>query len=248
LGLLFFYDFLDKEMARILLLDTATEVCSAALSENGEVLSFKEKTDGFRHSELLTVFIGELLKEEGWSVEQLDAVCVSRGPGSYTGLRIGVSVAKGLCYGLNIPLIAVSSLHSMADHVAQNFQTWYSSGNAGILLCPMLDARRMEIYTALFDRFGKQVTGIKAEIIHAHSFSGELNSGKIFFFGNGSLKCKSVIKHPDAHFIDGITASARFMSSIARDSFISKEFENIAYFEPFYLKDFVATIPKNKVI
>jgi tRNA threonylcarbamoyladenosine biosynthesis protein TsaB len=235
-------------MARILLLDTATEVCSAALSENGAVLSFKEKSDGFRHSELLTIFIGELLHDTGWSVNQLDAVCVSRGPGSYTGLRIGVSVAKGLCYGLNIPLIAVSSLHSMADHVAQNFQIWHCSGIEGVLLCPMLDARRMEIYTALFDRLGKQVTGIKAEIIHKHSFSGELNSGKIFFFGNGSLKCKSIIKHPDAHFIDDITASARFMSGIAHDSFNSREFENIAYFEPFYLKDFVATVPKNKVI
>jgi tRNA threonylcarbamoyladenosine biosynthesis protein TsaB len=235
-------------MARILLLDTATEVCSAALSENGAVLSFKEKSDGFRHSELLTIFIGELLHETGWSVNQLDAVCVSRGPGSYTGLRIGVSVAKGLCYGLNIPLIAVSSLHSMADHVAQNMLSWHSSGNAGVRLCPMLDARRMEIYTALFDISGKQVTGIKAEIIHEHSFSGELTSGKVFFFGNGSLKCKSIIKHPDAHFIEDITASARFMSGIARDCYNNKEFENIAYFEPFYLKDFVATVPKNKII
>jgi tRNA threonylcarbamoyladenosine biosynthesis protein TsaB len=235
-------------MARILLLDTATELCSAALSENGTVFSFKEKSDGFRHSELLTIFIGELLHETGWSVNQLDAVCVSRGPGSYTGLRIGVSVAKGLCYGLEIPLIAVSSLHSMADHIAKNLQSWHSSVNAGVLLCPMLDARRMEIYTALFDRFGKKVTSIKAEIIHEHSFSGELNSGEIFFFGNGSLKCKSIVKHPDAHFIDDITASARFMSSIAHNSFYNKEFENIAYFEPFYLKDFVATVPKNKVI
>jgi tRNA threonylcarbamoyladenosine biosynthesis protein TsaB len=234
-------------MARILLLDTATEVCSAALSENGEIVAFKERSDGFRHSELLTIFIGELLQETGLSVSQLDAVCVSRGPGSYTGLRIGVSVAKGLCYGLNIPLMAVSSLHSMADHVARNFQTW-SDSNGDVLLCPMLDARRMEIYTALYDRFGKQVSGIKAEIIHEQSFSGELGLGEIFFFGNGSQKCKSIIKHPDAHFIDDISASARFMSRIAHDSFMNKEFENIAYFEPFYLKDFVATVPKNKVI
>jgi tRNA threonylcarbamoyladenosine biosynthesis protein TsaB len=234
-------------MARILLLDTATEVCSAALSENGDIVAFKERSDGFRHSELLTIFIGELLQETGLSVSQLDAVCVSRGPGSYTGLRIGVSVAKGICYGLNIPLMAVSSLHSMADHVARNFQTW-SHTDRYVLLCPMLDARRMEIYTALFDRFGKQVSGIKAEIIHEHSFSGELALGEIFFFGNGSKKCTSIIKHPDAHFIDDVTASARFMSRIAHDSFMSKEFENIAYFEPFYLKDFVATVPKNKVI
>jgi tRNA threonylcarbamoyladenosine biosynthesis protein TsaB len=235
-------------MARILLIDTATEICSAALSENGTVLSFKEKSDGFRHSELLTIFIGELLSEAGWSVNQLDAVCVSRGPGSYTGLRIGVSVAKGLCYGLNIPLMAISSLHSMADHMAQNIHKWHESDNNVILLCPMLDARRMEIYTALFDRFGKQVIDIRAEIIHEHSFSGELNTGKILFFGNGAQKCKSNIKHPDAYFIDDIIASARFMSGIAQESFNSKEFENIAYFEPFYLKDFVATVPKNKVI
>jgi tRNA threonylcarbamoyladenosine biosynthesis protein TsaB len=235
-------------MARILLLDTATEVCSAALSENGEILSFREKSDGFRHSELLTIFIGELLHEAGWSVSELDSVCVSRGPGSYTGLRIGVSVAKGMCYGLNIPLIAVSSLHSMADHVAQNIHSWHGSDNEGDFLCPMLDARRMEIYTALFDISGKQVTGIKAEIIHENSFSEELDSGKIFFFGNGALKCKSIIRHPEAFFIDDIHASARFMSRIACDRFKNKKFENVAYFEPFYLKDFVATIPKNKVI
>jgi tRNA threonylcarbamoyladenosine biosynthesis protein TsaB len=235
-------------MARILLLDTATEVCSAALSENDEIVSFREKSDGFRHSELLTIFIGELLPEAGWSVSQLDAVCVSRGPGSYTGLRIGVSVAKGMCYGLDIPLIAISSLHSMADHVALNIHSRKDSDNSGILLCPMLDARRMEIYTALFDLSGKQITGIKAEIIHDHSFSEELNSCKVFFFGNGAQKCKSIIRHPDAHFIDDINASARFMSRIACDSFKNKKFENVAYFEPFYLKDFVATVPKNKVI
>jgi tRNA threonylcarbamoyladenosine biosynthesis protein TsaB len=136
----------------------------------------------------------------------------------------------------------------MADHVAQKLHTWYSSDSAGILLCPMLDARRMEIYTALYNRFGKPLTGIKAEIIHEHSFSEELSSGRIFFFGNGAGKCKSIIKHPNAYFIDDIYASARFMSGIAHDNFSNKNFENVAYFEPYYLKDFVATIPKNKVI
>jgi tRNA threonylcarbamoyladenosine biosynthesis protein TsaB len=234
-------------MMRILLLDTATEVCSAALAENGEVVAFREETIGFRHAELLTVFIGELLHQKAWASSHLDAVCVSRGPGSFTGLRIGVSIAKGICYGLNIPLIAVSSLHSMADQAGKMLVDLYSRDNSGILLCPMLDARRMEVFTAFFTPSGKQLTGIKAEIIHETSFQEELNSGPVFFFGNGARKCKSSIIHLNARFLDDIYASARFMSGLAQNSFLEKRFEDVAYFEPFYLKDFVATVPKNKV-
>jgi tRNA threonylcarbamoyladenosine biosynthesis protein TsaB len=234
-------------MARILLLDTATEVCSAALSEMGEIVAVKEKADGFRHSELLTVFIDGLLSETGWSIDQLEAVCVSSGPGSYTGLRIGISVAKGLCYGLNIPLIAISSLHSMAEHVAQHLTSYCESVNDDVWLCPMLDARRMEVYSALYDRHGLAVTPIKAEIIDESSYSEELDSRTICFFGNGALKCKTTINHPNARFLDNIHASARFMSKIGYDSYMNKHFENIAYFEPFYLKDFIATVPKNRI-
>jgi tRNA threonylcarbamoyladenosine biosynthesis protein TsaB len=235
-------------MAKIVLLDTATEVCSAALAENGEVIAFREEAGGYRHSELLTVFIQELLQQEAWSAGNLDAVCVSRGPGSYTGLRIGVSVAKGLCYGLNIPLIAVSSLHSMADHAGKLPEVRSRSGNDKILLCPMLDARRMEVFTAFFSSSGQQLTDIRAEIIQETSFPEELNSGLVFFFGNGARKCKQDIRHPNARFLDDIYASARFMSRLAEESFLEKRFENVAYFEPFYLKDFVATVPRNKII
>jgi tRNA threonylcarbamoyladenosine biosynthesis protein TsaB len=234
-------------MARIVLLDTATEVCSAALAENGEVIAFREEENGYRHSELLTVFIEGLLRQVSWTPGHLDAVCVSRGPGSYTGLRIGVSVAKGLCYGLDIPLIAVSSLRSMADHAGKSPEIPSGPGNDRILLCPMLDARRMEVFTAFFSPCGQQLTDIRAEIIGETSFPDELNSGPVFFFGNGARKCKQDIRHPNARFLDGIYASARFMSRLAEQSFLEKRFENVAYFEPFYLKDFVATVPKNKV-
>ena len=235
-------------MARILLLDTATEVCSVALSENGRVVAYQEENSGFRHSELLTLFIGELLNDKGWLFEQLDAVSVSRGPGSYTGLRIGVSVAKGLCYGLNLPLIAVSSIDSMAHHMAQLLMERKDPDPSDILLCPMIDARRMEVFTALYNREGSPLTEVKAEIIHDDSFSEELGTGKVYFFGNGANKCREKIKHPNARFEDDIHASARFMSKIATENYHKKKFENLAYFEPFYLKDFIATIPKNKIL
>ncbi len=234
-------------MARILLLETATEVCSAALSVGGEVTGYHERSDGFRHAELLTVFIDRLLSETGTKAGELDAVCVSRGPGSYTGLRIGVSVAKGLCFALNIPLIAISSLQSMAAYVARNIDILPVPWNHDLLLCPMLDARRMEIYTALFDRKGDQLTDISARVIQEDSFSGELENRQMVFFGSGASKCREVIRNAHAHFLSGIYASARFMSDLAEKSFNKKSFENVAYFEPFYLKDFIATVPKNKI-
>jgi tRNA threonylcarbamoyladenosine biosynthesis protein TsaB len=234
-------------MARILLIESATEVCSAAISFNGNVIAVREKTEEFRHSELLTVFIGHLLQETGITSRELDAVCVSRGPGSYTGLRIGVSVAKGICYATGIPLISVSSLQSMTGFVAANVVQLTGITGFDGLLCPMLDARRMEIYTALFDRNCVQITDITAQIIQGSSFSAELETTCIIFYGNGAAKCKKVIQHPNAYFPEGVYASARFMSEMAEEKYNKQLFENIAYFEPFYLKNFVATIPKNKV-
>ncbi len=234
-------------MARILLLETATEVCSAALSVDGEVVAFAEKTEGFRHSEMLTLLIEQLLKEQGWPAERLEAVCTSRGPGSYTGLRIGVSVAKGLCYALNIPLLAVSSLNAMAIHMADTMITDERPDNGPVLLCPMLDARRMEVYTAMFDQKGHPLSEITAQIIGEQSFADELSAGPVVFFGNGASKCREVIHHPNARFPEDIKASARFMSTLAEERFNKNMVEDVSYFEPFYLKDFVATIPKNKV-
>lgn len=234
-------------MATILLLETATEVCSAAISCNGQVIAFRETREGFNHSEMLTVFIEELLSKDGILPQMPEAVCISMGPGSYTGLRIGVSAAKGICYALDIPLMAISTLDTMAYHVAQNPGEYNLTLSGETLLCPMLDARRMEVYYAFYDINGKQTTDISARIIDENSFSEELYNHSILFFGNGASKCKSLLTHHNALFIEELNASARFMPNLAENYFNQKKFVNVAYFEPFYLKDFVATIPKNKV-
>lgn len=236
-----------KQMATILLLETATEVCSAAISLNGQIIAFRETLEGFNHSEKLTVFIEELLAEDGIFPQMPEAVCVSMGPGSYTGLRIGVSAAKGICYALDIPLMAISTLDAMAFQVAQNPAEYNLTLSDDTLLCPMLDARRMEVYYAMYNKNGKQTTAISARIIDENSFLEELNNHTILFFGNGASKCKSALTHFNTQFIEEVNASARFMPILAENYFNQKMFVNVAYFEPFYLKDFVATIPKNKV-
>ncbi len=235
-------------MANILLLETATEVCSAGLSVDGKIIAFREQREGFSHSELLTVFSGQLLEEAGWGTNKLDAVCVSSGPGSYTGLRIGVSVAKGICYAMDIPLLAVSTLDTLAGHVAMTVCPTLLPPGHTVWLCPMLDARRLEVYTALYDREGMRRTPIQAQIIHQNSFSGDLENHTILFFGNGAAKCKTLITDKNALFLDGIHASARFMSSLAEDKYNKQDQEDVSCFEPFYLKDFVATVPVNKII
>jgi len=236
-------------MAIILNIETSTEVCSVTVAENGKTLFQKESSDGLRHSELLTVFIQDLFKENNIELSRLDAVAVSKGPGSYTGLRIGVSVAKGLCYGLDIPLIGVGSLELMGIYAAKNTAEFYSNDtNEKLLFCPMIDARRMEVYTALFNAEGKQVLPVSAEIIDENSFAEYLNDKKILFFGNGAEKCREKITHENALFIGPLQTTARFMQNLSENKYNKKEFEDVAYFEPFYLKDFVATIPKNKVL
>lgn len=228
-------------MATILNIETSTEVCSVALAKNGTLLYLKEESEGLSHSKLLTVFIEDLLKENNIDIKQLDAVAVSKGPGSYTGLRIGVSVAKGLCYGLNIPLIAVDSLKALGFHAALN-------ANEEMLFCPMIDARRMEVYTALYNSQGKEIKPVSAEIIEPDFLSDLLADNKILFFGNGAEKCKTQITHPNASFDGSSKTSAQFMLTLTEKKYINKQFEDLAYFEPYYLKNFVATIPKNKVI
>jgi len=235
-------------MATILNIETSTEVCSVALTKEGETLFLKENTEGLNHSQLLTVFIEEVFKTTGFDKESLDAVAVSKGPGSYTGLRIGVSVAKGLCYGLNIPLIGVGSIEAMGHYVAENVAVYYAESNDNLLFCPMIDARRMEVYTALFNMGGEMIQPVSAEIIDENSFGSLLEENKILFFGNGAEKCKAALTHPNAIFEGPAKTSARFMQKLSENKFNQREFENVAYFEPFYLKDFVATIPKNKVL
>jgi len=236
-------------MALILNIETSTEVCSVSLAKNGKLLFIKESREGMNHSRLLTVFIEELFAENDIQIKTIDAVAVSKGPGSYTGLRIGVSVAKGLCYGLNIPLISINSLEILGTFAAQNLAEYeLPSDGIPILFCPLIDARRMEVYTALYDLKGEELRPVSAEIIDGNFLSDLLEIHKILFFGNGAEKCKSIIKHKNALFEGPMTTSAQFMQSISEEKFKNKEFENVAYFEPFYLKNFVATIPKNKIL
>lgn len=233
-------------MALILNIESSTEVCSVSLAQNGEILETIENLTGQNHSMLLTVFIEEIFRKLNIPMSSLDAVAVSGGPGSYTGLRIGVASAKGICYALNKPLIAITSLASMAHHVATNSQQ-YKLPEDNLLFCPMIDARRMEVYTAIFDRDVKMVRDINADIIDADSFKTFFAGNKIVFFGNGADKCKSTITHPNAVFLDGIKTSASFMAELSEEAFTKKEFQDVAYYEPFYLKDFVATVPTKNV-
>ena len=228
-------------MSLILNIDTSTDVCSVAIAREGNVIALKENDEGFNHSTLLGVYADDLLKENGLTAKDLDAVAVSMGPGSYTGLRIGVSLAKGICFGAGKPLISVSTLEALANAVARRM------GEDGYY-CPMIDARRMEVYTAVFDREGVVVRDIHAEIIEEGAFADLLQDHKVFFFGNGSDKVKDIIRHPNANFIAGVSTSAANMTLLAEQKFNAGSFENVAYFEPFYLKDFVATVPKRKVL
>ena len=234
-------------MANILLLETATEICSVAIAKGGKTVHARETADGYNHSEKLTVFIEEVMKASGIRMNELDAVCVCRGPGSYTGLRIGVSAAKGICYALSIPLLSAGTLEAMACHLAINATASGLDLQPDYLLCPMLDARRMEVYTAMFDHRGNKQSDVQARVIDENSYDAELKSHKLVFFGNGAPKCKAVIHHANALFPDGVNASAQFMSDLAERDYQNQKFEDVAYFEPYYLKDFVATIPRNKL-
>ena len=219
----------------ILHIETSTDVCSVALSSGTGCLASKENSQGRNHASLLSLFVEELLCANKIAANQLDAVAVSSGPGSYTGLRIGLSTAKGICYGANIPLIAVSTLQSMSTGFVLNNEVPDAA-----LLCPMIDARRMEVYTALYEKEGKELEKISAKIISEQSFENWLNVRKIFFFGNGAAKCREIINHPNAIFIENFYHSARYMMQSALQNYNDKRFEDTAYFEPFYLKDFLA--------
>jgi tRNA threonylcarbamoyladenosine biosynthesis protein TsaB len=227
-------------MSLILCIETATPVCSVALGGQAREIKLKETDRKNSHSEILTVLIDELMKDTGKKFTDLSAIAVSKGPGSYTGLRIGVSVAKGLCYALGIPLLSVNTLQSMAAGMVAKII------DPASLFCPMIDARRMEVYCAIFDHTLNEVRETRAEIITSNSFSDHLNESTIYFFGDGAVKCKGVIENRNARFIEDFKASAEFLIPIAWKKFQNKQFENTAYFEPFYLKDFIPGIPKVK--
>jgi tRNA threonylcarbamoyladenosine biosynthesis protein TsaB len=225
-------------MSLILQIETATTICSVALSENGNVLAYREINQRNVHAEVITIFIDEILKTVNKRYEDLDAVAVSCGPGSYTGLRIGVSVAKGLCFALDKPLIAVETLEAITDGIiAQNI----FDDKDNVLLCPMIDARRMEVFTAVFDIHGNRVRPTSAEIIDENSFSDLLQNNKMIFFGDGAEKCQAILGvNPNAQILAGFLNSARYLTKRATEKYLAKDFENTAYFEPYYLKDFIA--------
>ena len=246
-------------MSCILHLETSTDGCSVAVSQDGaniffettdsikqektsdETVSGSTHTRGGGNAQMLGVLVDQALSFTDNHAIPFDAVAVSSGPGSYTGLRIGVSMAKGVCYGRDLKLISIPTLQLMcvpvllchADELPED-----------ALLCPMIDARRMEVYTALYDRALKTVCEVEPKVIDEESFRGQLDSHPVYFFGNGSDKCKDIINHPNAHFIEGIEPLAKWMSPLAEKKNAQGDFEDVAYFEPFYLKDFVAVKSK----
>ncbi len=230
----------------ILCLETSTGLCSVALCDSDGVAAVRESDESKSHASQLTLLAEEVLRSTGTGVRDLQAVAVSKGPGSYTGLRIGVSVAKGIAYGASIPLLAIDTMLSMFHGVSGSIAKNGLPGTAGYFV-PMLDARRMEVYYAIFDPAGRTVKDTAAEVITEDSFSDIPEDMKIIFFGDGSGKCRGVIKHPGAVFFDDFRISAAFMHIPVIRAFEEKRFEDVAYFEPFYLKDFIATKPVKNI-
>ncbi len=231
-------------------IETATDICSVALSEGDKQLSLVESGQERSHASLLNKFIRQAVAEAGKELKKLDAIAVSKGPGSYTGLRIGVSTAKGLAYALEIPLLASGTLENMASGAVSHaaLSELITIHGEHLLLCPMLDARRMEVYTGFYTLKNELFREVSADIIDEESYREILESHQVCFFGNGADKCKMVLDHPSAHFIDGINPSAASMIPPILKKYQLKQFEDVAYFEPFYLKDFIATIPKKKLL
>ena len=248
-------------MDRIILIETSTALCSVALAEDGAVTAYRESSAPKAHASLTAVFVQEVLAERNATLADCDAVCVSMGPGSYTGLRVGVSTAKGLCFGAGKPLLAVGTLDTL---VAQSFSSAEAEANvepqSGLYpraaasaeendgyryIVTMIDARRMEVYAAVFEN-GKQITETAPAIIDENSYAEYLEQGPVLFIGDGAGKCADVIKHPNAHFCQ-CHPKASSMLQPALQALKEKRFEDVAYFEPFYLKEFVATVSKKKL-
>ena len=231
-------------MERLILIETSTALCSAALAEDGVITSYRESSAPKAHASLTAVFIQEMLQEKGLTIADCDAVCVSKGPGSYTGLRVGVSTAKGLCFGSGKPLTAISTLDILVAQAQIPEDLKY--------IVPMVDARRMEVYAAVYEIAGqagndvRQITETAPAIIDENSYSDILEKGKVLFIGDGAGKCADVIKHPNATFVQ-CWPKASAMLEPAMKAYKEKRFEDVAYFEPFYLKEFVATVSKKKM-
>lgn len=227
-------------MPTILHIETSTDVCSVAVSEDSQVIFHQEDRTGPNHAEQLGTFVDEALSFTDNHAIPFDAVAVSCGPGSYTGLRIGVSMAKGICYARDLKLIAVPTLELLAVPVLLRNEEIEEDA----LLCPMLDARRMEVYAGIYDRTLRPVRDIGADIVDENTYREYLDRGPVYFFGNGARKCVEAISHPHARFIEGIEPLAKWMQPLAERRFLQETFEDVAYFVPYYLKDFVAKQPR----
>jgi tRNA threonylcarbamoyladenosine biosynthesis protein TsaB len=231
----------------ILCLETATPVCSVALCDRTGTISVRESHANKSHAVQLTLFIGELLSEEEIRPEELEAVAVSKGPGSYTGLRIGVSVAKGIAYGASLPLIGIETTRSMFNGIISDANAKYGTDESS-LFCPMIDAKRMEVYYSIFDSNGNVIKGISAEVINEKSFSDIPEDVKIVFFGGGSKKCINITGHKNSVFDSNFLISAAYMLKPVFEVFDKGQFEDLAYFEPFYLKNFIATVQRKNLL
>lgn len=234
-------------MSLILCIETGTDICSVGIARDGELVSLRESAEGRDHAKHVGVFVNELLSETGIAPEELDAVAVGMGPGSYTGLRIGVSFAKGLCYGLQIPLVAIGSLDALAQVAIEDNEAGILDVKAWdeALLCPMVDARRMEVYTRLYSATGEPLSDVRAEIVGEDSFAEVREKRQLVIFGNGAAKCREVLS--DATYIN-VAPSARGLARLAEQRLQEGKTEDIAYFEPFYLKDFVVIPSKKKLL
>jgi tRNA threonylcarbamoyladenosine biosynthesis protein TsaB len=229
-----------ERMSTILHIETSTEVCSVAVSEDSQVIFQQEDHSGPNHAERLGAMVDEALSFTDNHAIPFDAVAVSSGPGSYTGLRIGVSMAKGICYGRNLKLIAVPTLELLCVPVLLR-----EIPEDDALLCPMLDARRMEVYAGIYNRALKPVREIGADIVTTDTYKKYLDAHPVYFFGNGAKKCMETINHPNARLIEGIEPLAKWMQPLAERRFLNEQFEDVAYYVPYYLKDFVAKKPKD---
>ena len=228
-------------MSCILHIETSTKACSVALSENGSLIFHKEDLNGPNHAVVCGVYVDEALSFANSHAIPVDAVAVSEGPGSYTGLRIGVSLAKGVCYGRDLPLLSVPTLKLLCVPVLLGKKELPEDA----WLVPMIDARRMEVYSAIYDRALREVRPINADIVETDTYLPYLEEHPVYFFGTGAMKCKDVIQHKNAHFIEGIVPLAKWMFPLAERSLHLGEKQDVAYFEPFYLKEFVAIKSKS---
>lgn len=230
-------------MSCILHIETSTNICSVALSQDGECIFNKENKEGPSHATILAPYVEEALSFADNHAIPLDAVAISQGPGSYTGLRIGTSTAKGICYGRNIPLIALPTLQVMCVPIL----LYHDEIPEDALLCPMIDARRMEVYAAIYNRGLNVIRETQADIVEKESYQELLEQHPIYFFGNGADKCKNIINHPNTHFLNGIHPLAKYMFPLAEQAIAKANFADVAYFEPYYLKEFVASTPKKQI-